>query len=129
MNADLTLKTKSLKLIYSDKEGSLRRGSTGEIVSSGTLSLGIQHGTYTDSQTGGPGKSHVIRLEHETVSLTTGKPVRQSTTLTHRSENDSVITDADRKALVDVLIQFLGPTTADASALNQRDAWLIVGEQ
>jgi hypothetical protein len=129
MNADLTVKTKVLKLVYSDKDGSLRRGITNEIVSVGQCSLTIAHEDYTDAVTKVKGIRSVMRFQQDAANVTTGQPLRAYAQLTIGRPSDNTITDADILALIDCIRQLTATTAADANALNLASAFAVVREQ
>lgn len=129
MNANLTIKTKSVNLIYSDKDGSLRRAATGDIVSNGQLSLTIGHQDYVDSKTKAPGVRSVLRFQQDTVNPSTGQKLIGFAQLTVGRPSDSTITDADILAMVDSIRQMLATTSADASALDLSDEFVVNREQ
>jgi len=129
MNSDLTIKTKSVKLIYSDKDGSLRRATPAEIISVGTLSLTIAHQDYTDSKTKFQGRRSVMRFQQDVNDTVTGKPVIAFAQLTVGRPSSTVVTDADILVLIDCVCQMLATTSADAAALNLASNFALVEEQ
>lgn len=129
MNSNLTVKTKSLNLVYSDKDGSIRRAATGDIVSIGQCSLNIAHQDYTDSKTRAPGTRSVMRFQQDAVNATTGQKLVAFAQLTVGRPSDPTITDADILALIDCIRQMLATTSADAGGLNLGSAFAITREQ
>lgn len=129
MNNNLTLKTKSVNLIYSDKDGSLRRAAPTDIVSVGQLSLSIAHQDYVDSKTKVPGTRSVMRFQQDASNVTTGQSLIAFAQLTVGRPTDATITDGDILALVDCIRQMLATTSADAAALDLASAFAVTGEQ
>lgn len=129
MDLNLTLKTKAVKLIYSDKDGSLRKADVGDIVSNGQLSLTIAHQDYTDSKTKVSGKRSVMRFQQDTVNSATGNNLIAFAQLTVGRPSDSTITDEDILAMIDCIRQVLSTTAADAAALGLASNFAITQEQ
>lgn len=130
MNANLTVKTKALNLVYSDKEGSIRRGAIGDIVASpGQVTLNIAHQEYKDSKTGAPGVRSVMRFQQDTVNVATGQKLIAFAQLTVGRPSDATVTNSDILALVDCVRQMLATTSADANALNLAQAFAELREQ
>jgi len=129
MNNDLTIKTKSVKLVYSDKDGSLRKAATGDVVAVGKLSLTIGHQDYIDSKTKASGRRHVVRFQQDAINITTGQPLVSYAQLTVGRPSDTTITDADVLAMVDSIRQMIATTSADANALNLATNLFVTEEQ
>jgi len=129
MNADLTIKTKAVKSIYSDADGSLRRAAPNDILSIGQLSLTIAHQDYVDSKTKVPGTRSVMRFQQDVNNVTTGQSLISFAQLTVGRPSDATVTDADILALVDCIRQMLATTAADANALNLGSAFAVTHEQ
>lgn len=129
MNADLTIKTKNVKLVYSDEGGSLRKTATGDIVTVGRLSLTIGHQDYIDSKTKSPGRRHVVRFQQDAVNITTGQPLVAYAQLTVGRPSDPTITDSDMLAMIDSIRQMIATTSADAAALNLASNIFVTEEQ
>lgn len=128
MNADLTVKTKSFVLVYSDKDGSLRRASPG-LTATGNTTLTVAHQDYVDSKTKVPGVRSNVRFQLEAVNASTGNPMIAFAQLTFGRPSDPTITDADMAALVDAIRQMLATTAADAAALNLSNSIVVNREQ
>lgn len=129
MNASLTINTKVLNQVYSDKDGSLRRAAPLDLVSIGQLSLTIAHQDYTDSKTKVPGRRSVMRFQQDAVNPATGQSLIAFAQLTVGRPSDATITNGDILAMIDGIRQMLATTSADASALNLASAFAVTGEQ
>jgi len=92
MNNNLTVKTLSFNLVYSDKGGSLRRETSRG--ASLPTELTIRHQDYIDSQTKKPGRRSVLRFDR-TVAGTDGKPVVCSAYLVVAVPTDPIISSTD----------------------------------
>lgn len=130
MNADVTLKSKVYKLLYSDKAGSERKS----ITDGATLphKLRIAHSDATDSATKLPIQRSLVRVDM--THLDTGGvnpspvPVSAYIVVQHGTGLYQPST-ASVELAVDTLIQALTGTGADASALDLTDEIFVNKEQ
>lgn len=129
MNSNLTLKTKAFNLVFSDKDGSLRKAAPLDVVSTGQLSMTVAHQPYVDSKTKVSGIRSVMRFQHDTVNPTTGKPLVGFAQITVGRPSDPTIVSADILAIVDCLRQAIASTSADAGALDLGTAFAVTNEQ
>lgn len=130
MNADITLKSKVYKMVYSDKAGSLRRSITDGAAK--PHELRIAHSEATDSVSKQPVARRLLRVDM--THLDTGginpSPVKVSAYMVvQHGLGIYQPTTADIELAVDTLVQALAGTGADASALDLADEIFAAGEQ
>jgi len=125
MNADITVSGLAFKLIYSDKDGSLRR----EISRGASLptEILIQHRDYTDTRTKVLSKSTTVRIDYHMV-MTDGvvRPVSLQTVL--RRPDDVLVTAGIITAIEAMLVNLLHGTS-NTSGLDLEGEILSVREQ
>jgi len=130
MNADITLKGKVYKQVYSDKAGSLRRSIT-----DGTTlphEISIAHQDATDSKSKLPVKRSKMALSysHKDTGGVNPSPVPVLAQLVVQHGTGLYQpTQADIEFAVDSLVQALTGTAADASALDLADEIFASKEQ
>jgi hypothetical protein len=130
MNADITLKAKVYKQVYSDQAGSLRRSTTDGAALPHTMR--IAHTNAVDSKTKVPTIRSLTRVDMS--HLDTGginpSPLPVSVQLVVvKGTGLYAPTQAAIELCVDTLIQALSGTGADASALDLTDEIFVNGEQ
>lgn len=119
MNADITVKAKVYKQVYSDKAGSLRRSTTDGATLPHTIR--IAHTDAVDSKTKVPNTRTLVRIDMS--HLDTGGinpspfPVSAQLVLVKGKETFAPSSTAILLAL-DSMRQILASTAADASALD-----------
>jgi hypothetical protein len=130
MNADITLKAKVYKLLYSDKTESIRKSITDGAILPHTLR--IAHSDATDSSTKLPIKRSLVRVDmtHVDTGGTNPSPVPVSAyVVVQHGTGLYQPTQAAIELAVDTLIQGLTGTGADASALDLTDEIFVNKEQ
>lgn len=130
MNADITVKAKSYKTIYSDKNGSLRRS----ITDGATLphELKIAHTEATDSRTKIPTTRSLMRLDMTHLDTGGVNPSPLPVSVQIVVVKGKGLYQPSQTAIelaVDSVIQALTGTGADASALDLTDEIFVAGEQ
>lgn len=119
MNADITVKAKVYKLVYSDKAGSLRRSTTDGAPLPHTIR--IAHTDAVDSKTKVPNVRSLIRVDmtHVDTGGVNPSPLPVSVQLVLVAGKDTYApTSAAILLAVDSMRQILASTAADASALD-----------
>lgn len=125
MNADITVSGLAFKLIYSDKDGSLRREISRGV--SEPTEITIQHRAYLDTRTKVPSKSTTVRVDYY-VTMTDGvvRPVSLQTVLRH--PDDVIVTAGIITAIEAMLVNLLHGTT-NTSGLDLEGEIFSNGEQ
>jgi len=124
MTSDLTIDTLAFKLVYSDKDGSLRR----EISRGVNLpeELSIKHQPYTDSATKLPGTRSVVRIDRFLDVDGEGKIAPVSAYMVVTVPQQVGVVSADVLAVVQRLITVL---QEDDSGLDLMDEIFVSREQ
>lgn len=125
MDNNLTVNTLAFNLVYSDKDGSLRR----EISRGASLptELSIKHQPYVDSATKKAGKRTVVRIDYY-MTMTDGaiQPVSMYTVLA--APTDPLVTAAITNAMSAMLVNILHGTT-NTNGLDLKDEVFANKEQ
>jgi len=121
LSNDLTLKSQVLALRYSEKEGSLRLCNPTGVLTNGDLRLKIQHVPYTDNATQVESMRSNVRFEFDRFNATNEKFSCYVQATVGRPVNVTTISDVTIQEIIDMLIQLLSTTAADASALDKAD--------
>lgn len=130
MNADITLKSKAYKQVYSDKAGSLRRSTTDGATLPHTIR--IAHSDAIDSRTKVPTRRSLMRVDmtHLDTGGVNPSPLPVSVQIVVVKGKDSYApSQASIELAVDTAIQALTGTAADASALDLTDEIFVNEEQ
>lgn len=130
MNADITLKAKVYKQVYSDKAGSLRKCTTDGAAL--PHQIRIAHTEATDNKTKVPTIRSLMRVDmsHLDTGGVNPSPLPVSVQLVVvKGTGIYAPTQAAIELAVDSLIQALTGVTADASALDLADEIFVNGEQ
>lgn len=130
MNNDITLKSKAYKLLYSDKTGSRRRSTT----DGATLphELSIAHTDSVDQKTKSPVKRSVCRVEMTHLDTGGISPAATPVIAYMVVQHGTGVNQPSQTAIIlaiETVIQALGSTTADASALGLADEIFVNKEQ
>jgi hypothetical protein len=125
MSPDITVSTLAFKLIYSDKNGSLRR-ETSRGVSTPTEIL-IKHEDYVDSKTKLAGKRSLVRVDYY-MAMTGGAISPVSLYVVLAAPTDPLATAAVNTAIEAMLVNLLHGTT-NTSGLDLQLAILSNKEQ
>jgi hypothetical protein len=130
MNADITLNTLGYAMVYSDKDGSLRRNST--LGATKPRNLSIAHMDATDSKSKLPTHRGLIRHD-ATIADATGVilpvPVSVYLVCSYPTGGDATATATAISDGIVAIRQLISGTGADASALNLATAILTNHEQ
>lgn len=125
MDNNLTVNTLAFNLVYSDKDGSLRR----EISRGASLptELSIKHQPYVDSVTKVPGKRSLVRLDYY-MTMTDGviRPVSMYTVLA--APSDPLVTASITNAMSAMLVNIVHGTT-NTNGLDLKDEIFANKEQ
>lgn len=130
MNADITLKGKAYKQVYSDKAGSLRRSITDGAALPHTIR--VAHTDMIDSKTKSSARRSLMRVDmtHLDTGGVNPAPLQVSAQLVVvKGTGTNQPTQAAVELAVDTLIQALTGTGADASALDLADEIFVNEEQ
>lgn len=130
MNADISLKSKSYKLQYSDKLGSLRRSTTDGAAL--PHELRISHVESVDPKTKLPIIRSVVRIDLSHVDTGGVNPAALPVTAYMVVQQGRGVNQPNQTAIelaVDSVIQALTGTGADASALDLADEIFVNREQ
>jgi hypothetical protein len=130
MNADITLKGKVFKLLYSDLAGSVRRSITDGATLPHTMK--IAHTQATDSATKLPVSRSQFRVEMTVLDTGGVNPSPIPVTAYMIVQHGKGLYQPSQAAIelaVDVLVQALTGTAADASALDLADEVFVNKEQ
>lgn len=130
MNADITLKSKVYKQVYSDKAGSLRKSTTDGAAL--PHQLRIAHTEAVDNKTKIPVVRSLMRLDmtHLDTGGVNPSPLPVSVQIVVvKGTGIYAPTQAAIELAVDSLVQALTGTAADASALDLADEIYVNGEQ
>jgi hypothetical protein len=125
MNNNLTVKTLSYNLVYSDKDGSLRRETSRGVTLPSELT--IRHQDYIDSSTKKAGKRSVVRIDR-TVAGTDGTPIIVSAYLVVAVPIDPIVSSSsDVLEIVAELAEMI--KTDGTTHLDLADDIFVNGEQ
>jgi hypothetical protein len=130
MNADITLKAKAYKQVYSDKAESVRRSTTDGAVLPHTLR--VAHSDAVDGTTKSPVKRHLVRLDMSHLDTGGVNPSPIPVTAYMVVQHGIGLYQPSQTAIelaVDSVIQALSGTGADASALDLTDEIFVNQEQ
>lgn len=130
MNADITVKAKSYKQLYSDQAGSLRRSVTDGAHMPHTIR--IAHQDAIDSRTKVPTRRSLVRVDmtHLDTGGVNPSPLPVSVQIVVvKGKETYAPTSAAIELAVDSAVQMLAGTGADASALDLVDEIFVNEEQ
>lgn len=130
MNADITLKSKVYKLLYSDKAESVRKSITDGAILPHTIR--IAHSEAVDSATKLPVKRSLMRVDMTHVDTGGVNPAPTTVSAYLVVQHGIGLNQPSQAAIelaVDTLIQALTGTGADASALDLTDEIFVAKEQ
>jgi len=130
MNADITLKGKAYKLVFSDKAGSKRVSTTDGAQMPHTLR--IAHQDAIDSATKLPITRSLFEsaITHKdtTGTIVAPRPVR-AYVVVEKLKGANAPSTADILLAIGTVIQAIASTSADASALDLASSVFVTGEQ
>lgn len=125
MNSNLTVKTLAYNLVYSDKDGSLRRETSRGV--SLPSELTIRNQPYVDSVTKVPGKRTVLRIDR-TIAGTDGKPIVVSAYLVSAVPLDPIVSSSND--VLEIIAELAEIIKTDGTThLDLADEIFVNGEQ